>query len=77
MDETRDYHTKWSQKKTNIIWYQLYVESKIWYEWIYLQLDLQRNRLIENRLVVPRGRKGRGMDWESGAVDANYYSQNG
>ena len=25
---TRDYHTKWSQTKTNIIWYHLHVESK-------------------------------------------------
>ena len=25
----KDYHTKWSQKKTNIIWYHLYVESKM------------------------------------------------
>ena len=30
MDEPRDYHTEYevSQRKTNIIWYQLYVESK-------------------------------------------------
>ena len=27
MDGPRDYHTKWSQRKTNIIWYCLYVES--------------------------------------------------
>ena len=26
-----------NQRKTKIIWYHLYVESKIWYEWIYLQ----------------------------------------
>ena len=24
----RDYHSKWSQRKTNIIWYHLYMESK-------------------------------------------------
>jgi len=30
MDGPRDYHTKWSQTKTNTIWYHLYVESKIW-----------------------------------------------
>ena len=32
MDGPGDYHTKWSkpdrQRKTNIIWYHLYVESK-------------------------------------------------
>ena len=27
-DEPRDYHPKWSQAKTNIIWYHLQVESK-------------------------------------------------
>ena len=26
-----------NQRKTKIIWDHLYVESKIWYEWIYLQ----------------------------------------
>ena len=32
MDVTRDYHNKWSksERKTNIIWYHLYVEPKIW-----------------------------------------------
>ena len=29
MDGLRDDHTKWSQSKTNVIWYHLYVESKI------------------------------------------------
>ena len=28
MDGPRDDHTKWSQKKTNAMWYQLNVESK-------------------------------------------------
>ena len=39
MDEPRDYHTEYevSQRKTNIIWYQLYVESKKWYKWTYIQ----------------------------------------
>ena len=43
MDEPRDYHTKWSQRKTNM-WYHSYVESNLkkWYKWIYLQ---NRNRL--------------------------------
>ena len=27
IDESRDYHTKGSQRKTDIIWYHLYVES--------------------------------------------------
>ena len=48
-----------SQRKTNIIWYHLYVESKIWYKWTYLQ---KRYRLtdIENKLMVTKGkRKGK------------------
>ena len=28
MNRPRDYHTKQSKSKTNIIWYHLYVESK-------------------------------------------------
>ena len=52
--------------QTNIIWYHLYVESKIWHKWIYLW---NRNRLtdIENRLVVAKGeRVGGVMAWEIG-----------
>ena len=43
-----------SQTKTNITWYQLYLKSKKWYKWIYLQ---NRNRLtdIENKLMVTKG----------------------
>ena len=29
MSGHRDYHTRWSQKMTNIIWYHLHVKSKI------------------------------------------------
>ena len=38
-------------RQTNIIWYRLYVESKKWYQWTYLQ---NRNRLrdLENKLMV-------------------------
>ena len=40
------------QRKTNI-WYCLYVESKIWYTWTYLQ---NRNRLIdiENKFLITK-----------------------
>jgi len=54
------------KRKTNIIWYHLFVESKIWHKWTYLQ---KRNRFtdIENRLVVASGEGGgSGMDWEFG-----------
>ena len=43
-----------SQKKTNAIWFHLYVETK----------NSNRNRLIdtENKLVVARGKGDGGMD---------------
>ena len=49
-----------SQRKVNIIWYHLYMESKkSWYKWTYLQ---NRNRLtdIENKLMVTKGEGGEG-----------------
>ena len=48
--------TEGRQKKTNIIWYQLYVESK---KWTYLQ---NRNRCtdIGNKLMVTEGEGGEG-----------------
>ena len=50
------------KRKTNTIWYHLYVESKIWHKWTYLW---NRIRDIENRLVVAKGEGGgRGLDWE-------------
>ena len=53
-----------SQRKTNTIWYYLYVKSKIWCKWTYLWI---RNRLIDikNRLVVAKGGEGE-MSWEFG-----------
>ena len=61
------------KRKANTIWYHLYVKSKIWHKWTYLQT---RNRLtdIENRPVVAK-RRGEGVEWiESlGLVNANYY----
>ena len=58
--------SKLKKRKTNTIWYHLYVESEMWHRWTYLW---NRNRLtdIENRLVVAKG-EGRwgGMDWEFG-----------
>ena len=48
-----------SQTEKNIIWYRLYMESKIWHKWTYLR---NRNRLtdIETRLVVAMGEAGGG-----------------
>ena len=55
MDGPRDYHAKWIQRKTNIIWYQLYVKSKKM-----IQIK-NRNRLTdtENQLMVTKGEGGR------------------
>ena len=53
MDGPRDYQTKWSQTKTNIIRCHLYVEPKIGHNWTYLW---NRPTDIENRLGLPRWR---------------------
>ena len=52
-----DYHTKWSKsERANILWYHLYVESKMWHKWNYIW---NRNRLtdIDNRLVTAKGER--------------------
>ena len=64
MERPREYIlSELIQTKTNIIWYHLYVESKIRHKWTYLQ-----NRNIQTQrtdLWLPRGREGgRVMDWE-------------
>ena len=60
------------RRKTNTLWYHLYVKSKIWHKWTYLW-DKNIIRDIENRLVCAKGEgvKG-GVDWEYGLTDANY-----
>ena len=62
-----------SQRKTNVMWYPLYVESKIQRKSIYLH---NKNRLtdIENSLVVA---KREGRTGSSGLADANHYTENG
>ena len=56
MDATKDDHTKWSQIKTNAIWYHLHVESKTWHKWNYLW-NKNRPTDIENRLTVAKGER--------------------
>ena len=54
------------KRKINIIWYHLYVESKIQHKWTHLW---DRNRLtdIQNGLTVAKGERGeRGVNWELG-----------
>ena len=67
MDRARDYHTKWSKSERQIPYdYHLYVESKIWYNRIYLW---NRNKLvdIENTVVAKGEGAGGGVDWEFGS----------
>ena len=54
MDGCRDYHTKGSQTKTNIMWYHIDVESKQWYKWAYFQ---NKNGLtdLENKHTATKG----------------------
>ena len=54
-----------SQRRTNIIWYSLYVESKKkMYKWTSLQ---KRERVtdVENNLMVNKEKRG-GINWETG-----------
>ena len=63
MDGPRGYHTKWGKSKTNIILYQLYVESKkIMHTYLFTK-QTNRNRLTdtENKFMVTQ--EGRGGKW--------------
>ena len=53
------------QKKTNIIWYHLYVEPKKSYKWTYLQ-NSNRVTDVEKKLMVTVGRGGWAKleDWD-------------
>ena len=67
MDGPRDYHTKWSKKKTNITWYHLYMESKKWYKWTHLQ-NRNRASLVAQwlRICLPtQGTRVRSLVWEA------------
>ena len=61
------------KRKTNTKWYRLYVESRIWRKWTYLQ-NKKRLTGIKNRSVVAKG-EGEGEGWTGslGLVDVNYY----
>ena len=67
MNGPRDYHTKQSKskRKTNIIWYHLYVKSKTRHKWTYLW-NRKKQTDIQNRLVVAKGKRSWGKDWELG-----------
>ena len=60
MDGPRNDHTKWSQRKTDIIWYYLYVESK--------KYDI--NKLMYKTEIDPQTQKqAYGYQREKGVVD--------
>ena len=68
MDGPRDYHTKWSEsdRERQISYDITYMWNlKKWYKWSYLQ---NRNGLtdIENKLMVTKGERGGGINWEFG-----------
>ena len=48
------------KRKTNTIWYHLFVESKIWHSMI-LSTKQKQIKAKESRLVVSRGR---GKEWD-------------
>ena len=48
-----------SQTKTNIIWYDLYMEYKIWHKWTCLQ---NRNRVTDIENSGFQGQEGREWD---------------
>ena len=59
-------HEVSQKKKTNTVWYHLYMESKIWHAEIY---PWNRSRFVDikKRLVSASGeRDGRGKDWGFG-----------
>ena len=74
MNGPRDCHTEWSKlDREKQIWYHLNVESK---KMVQMNLFINRNRVtyVENKLMVTRGEKGRGINWEIGIeIYTHYY----
>ena len=55
MDEPRDYHAKWSKWDTERKYHvSLYVESKIWHEWMYLQ-NRKSSQSLKKKLMITKG----------------------
>ena len=52
------------KRKTNTIWYHLYVESKIWHKWTY---QWNRNRITKRRVAAGGG------GWEQDGVRGRGY----
>ena len=72
MDGTRDYQSKWSKsEKDKYQMISLICESKIGHKWTSMK-QKQTHRHGEQTCGC-QGEVGRGMDWEVGLADANYY----
>ena len=75
-ESQRSEKRKWQEEKTvnEKFAIHLYVESKKWYKWTYLQ---NRNRVTdaENKLMVTKGEVGGGINWEIG-IDTLLYTTN-
>ena len=55
-------------RKTNIVWFNLYVDSKICHKWTYIQ---NKNRIMdtEKRLMAAKQERVKGgMEWEAGVI---------
>ena len=77
MTGPRDYHTKVKQvrqRKINIIWYHLHMESKIWHKW-----TMKQNPRHWEQICGCQGAETVGEGWigSLGSADANYYILNG
>ena len=65
------------QRKTNIIWYHLYVESTKRYKWSHLQ-NINRLTILENKPMATKGdRCVKGWVGSLGLAFAHYCSWNG
>ena len=69
MDGTKDSHTKWStseKKEINIIWYHLFVESKIWSRWSYLKIPNKQKTEIDHGQEEQTwsSQVGKGREWD-------------
>ena len=60
-----------SQRKTNII-YHLYVESKIWHNWNYLQ-NKNKSTDTEHKLMIAKGERWEEQIRSLGQTDTYHY----
>ena len=72
MEGPRDYETKWSKSKINVIWYHLYVESKKMIQMNLFIKQKQTLRFKKQTSAYQRGKEeGGGMAWGLGLACAH------